>query len=84
MRAFAVAAVIAAAAALVACRSDHPPQSASVPEPAAAQDTQPVPSAGQTVATPAPGTAQLPLIHASAPANLNANGPPLNILKPPQ
>ena len=72
MRAFALAAVITVAVGLAACRADYlPPHSASVPAPArpALQELQP---GAPSVASP-PTVAELP----------PANGPPLNILKPP-
>jgi hypothetical protein len=73
MRAFALTAVITAAVGLAACRAVYPPpHSASAPAPArpALQALQP---GAPSVASP-PTVAELP----------PANGPPLNILKPPR
>jgi hypothetical protein len=77
LRVLALTAVITAAAALAACRPDHPPQSAGVLD-ATAQDTQPMSAAAQSDSR---SVAELPPV--GAPANLDANGPPLDILKPP-
>jgi hypothetical protein len=83
MRTLALAGIIIASAALVACQADNPPRSAVIPDPAIVQDAQSAPSA-PTVAMATPSVAELPPGNAAALAPLDANGPPLNILKPPR
>jgi hypothetical protein len=81
MRAFVLTVILAAAVALAACAPVHSPQSARAPSPAIAQDFQPAVEAAPPVQPQS--IAELPPAPA-APANLDANGPPLNILKPPR
>jgi hypothetical protein len=80
MRFLALTGLMMASIALFACQASSPPQSASVPEPAFVQKVQPAPSAAES----APSVAELPPAFTDAPSSSDANGPPLNILKPPR
>jgi hypothetical protein len=83
MRALTLIGIVVATGALVACQAKNPPRSAGIPAPAIVQDAQSAPSAGPGVAMGVPSVAELSP-SAGSPASLNANGPPLNILKPPR
>jgi hypothetical protein len=80
MRVLTLTGVIIASASLAACQASSPPRSAGSAEAAIAQDAQPAPSAPSV----APTVAELPPANTGAPAAVDANGPPLNILKAPR
>jgi hypothetical protein len=78
MRAFALIAIVTAAAALVACRPDYPPQSTSDPHYAAPAkpDVHYAPPAVQDPRYAPSPTAELSAVPAAA------NGPPTVIIQP--
>jgi hypothetical protein len=73
MRLLALTGLMMASTALFACQASNPPQAASVPAPAIVQDAQPTPV-----------VAEFPPANIDVSASAGANGPPLNILKPPR